>query len=458
MNDQLAPDDNQMDTSPALGTETMDEVPIALNEFDESNEQIRVLLGQVPHWFLRWGTTAIICCLLLMAALSWYIKYPDVVTADIVITTKHAPITVVSRAQGKLRPMLVADRDTVNKGQVLAVVENTARHEDVYALLQATEHLASVESSMLPVFSPNPFWRLGEVQESYQAFETSYQEWRLYQRLTPQAKAIASLQKQLAEYTRLLDKQRNQQQLYEKELLLGSKIFERTKAAFTRELISASELEQKQRDLVQSIRFRDDIKTQLSMTMIRLEELQNSILTLTLEKQRVENDYQQTYSSRLNALKTQIAQWEETYVLKAPIAGKVTFFDFRSENQYVKDGEEVLTIVPADDESLVGKVSMSLRNSGKVKDGHRVLVHLQNYPSREFGMLVGTVQHMALVPKNNTYAIEVEFANGLQTTFNKTLEFRQELQGSAEIITEDLRLIERIFYQIVGLINRPVRD
>jgi multidrug resistance efflux pump len=429
-----------------------------LDDLDESNEQIGVVLGQVPNWFLSWGTTVIFCGLLLMVALSWYIKYPDVVTAEIVITTKHPPITVVSRTEGKLQPILVADRDKVEKGQVLGIVENTARYEDVYALLHVVEHLASIDSSALLEFTSNPFWRLGEVQDSYQAFEKSYQDWRLYQRLTPQAKAIASLQKQMTEYTRLLEKQRDQQQLYEKELQLGSKIFERNKQAFARELISPSELEQKQKDLFQAIRYRDDIKTQLSITSIRLEELQNSLLNLTIEKHRVESDYQQALSARLNALKTQISHWEETYVLKSPIAGKVTFFAFRSENQFVKSGEEVLTIVPDEEANLIGRVSMNLHNSGKVKDGNQVLVHLQNFPSREFGMLVGTVKHMALVPKNNTYAIEVEFHNGLKTTFNKTLEFRQELQGSAEIVTEDLRLIERIFYQLVSLMNRPTRE
>jgi multidrug resistance efflux pump len=457
-NELVESNGNHMGTSSELEPQMLEGTPTALDDLDESNEQIRVILGQVPNWFLMWGTTVSFCCLLIMAALSWYIKYPDVVTADIVITTKTSPITVVARTQGKLKPILVADRDEVQKGQVLAVIENTAQYQDVYALLHTAETLASVDSSTLPVFSPNSRWQLGDVQESYQAFEKSYQDWRLYQRLTPQAKAIASLQKQLAEYTRLLEKQRDQLQLYEKELQLASKIFERNKEAFTRQLISPLELEQKQKELFQAIRYRDDIKTQLSNSTIRIEELQNSILNLTIEKQRVESDYHQTLASRLNALKTQISQWEENYALKSPIAGKVTFFDFRSENQFVKSGEEVMTIVPAKEENLVGKVSMNLHNSGKVKDGNQVLVHLQNYPSREFGTLLGTVKNIALVPKNNTYAIEVGFQNGLKTTFNKTLEFRQELKGSAEIITEDLRLIERVFYQLVSLMNHPTRD
>jgi multidrug resistance efflux pump len=434
------------------------ENPSILDDIDESNEQIRVVLGQVPNWFLCWGTTVIFFCLIMMMTLCWYIKYPDVVMAQIVVTTKNPPITVVARTNGKLNPIMVADHDQVQKDQVLAVIENTAHYEDVYALLRAAENLASREFSALPVFSPNSFWRLGEVQESYHAFEKSYQDWRLYQSLNPQAKAITSVQKQMGEYTRLLEKQQGQQQLYEKELQLASKIFERIKHAFERELISPSELEQKQKELFQAIRYRDDIKNQVSTTTIRIEELQNSILNLTIEKQRAENEHRQTLTSRLDALKTNISRWEETYVLRAPIGGKVTFFEFRSEKQFVKNGQEVMTIVPGEEESLVGKVSMNLRNSGKVKDGNKVLVHLQNYPSHEFGMLVGTVKNIALVPKNDAYAIEVEFNRGLTTTFNKTLEFRQEMQGSAEIITEDLRLIERIFYQVISLLNLPARD
>jgi multidrug resistance efflux pump len=426
-----------------------------LDGIDESNEQIRVVLGQVPPWFLCWGTTMIFVCLIMMVTLGWYIKYPDVVQAAIVITTKSPPIAVVARTNGKLNPILVADQEAVEPGRVLAVIENTARPKDVYALRQAVEGLGSLDPSALATFTARPSWQLGEIQESYHAFEKSLQDWRLYQRLDPQAKALASLQKQVGEYSRLLAKQQSQQQLYEKELQLASQIFERHKQAFERQLISPADLEQRQRELFQATRYRDDIKNQVSTTAIRIEEIQNSMLNLTVDKQRAESEYRQSLAARLDALKTGISQWEETYVLRAPIGGQVTFFDFRSENQYVKDGEEVLTIVPDEEERPVGKVSMSLHNSGKVKDGNKVLVQLQNYPAREFGMLVGTVNNIALVPKNNAYAIEVAFHDGLRTTFNQSLQFRQEMQGSAEIITEDLRLIERIFYQLISLLNLP---
>lgn len=51
------------------------------------------------------------------------------------------------------------------------------------------------------------------------------------------------------------------------------------------------------------------------------------------------------------------------------------------------------------------------------------------------------------------YYVDVLLPKGLQTSFGKKLAFDRELKGSAEIVTEDLRLIERFFYQIRKLLG-----
>ena len=38
--------------------------------------------------------------------------------------------------------------------------------------------------------------------------------------------------------------------------------------------------------------------------------------------------------------------------------------------------------------------------------------------------------------------------------YNKEIDFKQEMRGTAEIITEDLRLFERFFYQFKQLLDR----
>jgi len=86
--------------------------------------------------------------------------------------------------------------------------------------------------------------------------------------------------------------------------------------------------------------------------------------------------------------------------------------------------------------------------SGKVKVGQEVKIKFDGYPFNEFGAVEGKIESISMIARDNLYLINVSLPNGLKTTYNKTLEFKQEMQGIADIITEDMRLIERIFNQI----------
>jgi hypothetical protein len=92
---------------------------------------------------------------------------------------------------------------------------------------------------------------------------------------------------------------------------------------------------------------------------------------------------------------------------------------------------------------------MPVIGSGKVEIGQTVNLKFDNYPFDEYGMVMGEVESISELPtKDNTYIIRISLPNGLHSSYNKDLEFRQQMQGSAEIITEDLRLIERLFNQL----------
>ncbi|MFM8832546.1 MAG: secretion protein HlyD, partial [Cytophagales bacterium] len=56
----------------------------------------------MPGWLLRWGITLIFVLFLGLLAISWFIKYPDVIKATVVVTTNPAPINLVSRTSGKI--------------------------------------------------------------------------------------------------------------------------------------------------------------------------------------------------------------------------------------------------------------------------------------------------------------------------------------------------------------------
>jgi hypothetical protein len=154
-------------------------------------------------------------------------------------------------------------------------------------------------------------------------------------------------------------------------------------------------------------------------------------------------------------LKKVIKDWELAYTLKSSVSGVVTFLQVWNENQTINVGDNVFSIIPDAKNSFVGKVKAPALNSGKIKVGQRVNIRLANYPDREFGVLKGEIKNISLVPdKDGNLLLDVALPNGLKTSYNKQIIFQQEMKGSAEIVTEDLRLIERILYQFKSIFEQ----
>jgi multidrug resistance efflux pump len=154
-------------------------------------------------------------------------------------------------------------------------------------------------------------------------------------------------------------------------------------------------------------------------------------------------------------LKKVIKDWELAYALKSSISGKVTFLQVWTENQTINTGDNVFSIIPDAKNGFIGKVKAPALNSGKIKTGQRVNIRLANFPDREFGVLKGKIQNISLVPdKDGNLLIDVALPDGLKTSYNKQILFQQEMKGSAEIVTEDLRLIERILYQFKSIFEQ----
>ena len=88
-----------------------------------------------------------------------------------------------------------------------------------------------------------------------------------------------------------------------------------------------------------------------------------------------------------------------------------------------------------------------------MKLGSRVVVKLDNYPYTEFGSIEGTVSSISLLAEPQkteqsvieTYLLIVDLPKGLTTNYGETLDFRYEIGGTADIVVNERRLIERLF-------------
>ncbi|MFT4665067.1 MAG: hypothetical protein ACI8YQ_004836 [Polaribacter sp.] len=154
-------------------------------------------------------------------------------------------------------------------------------------------------------------------------------------------------------------------------------------------------------------------------------------------------------------LKEAIKDWENLYVLQSNIEGKVSFLNFWNRNQTVNQGDLVSIIIPIENSSYIAKLKTPAQKSGKLKKGQKVNIKLANYPDTEFGVLIGDEKNISLTAdKEGLYYLDPDLPDELITSYKKEIKFKQEMKGSAEIITEDLRLIERFFYQLKEVFQR----
>jgi HlyD family secretion protein len=76
----------------------------------------------------------------------------------------------------------------------------------------------------------------------------------------------------------------------------------------------------------------------------------------------------------------------------------------------------------------------------------------------EYGMVKGVVRSISMVPENQVYTVEVELPNGLTTFYDEQLEFSQQMQGTAEVITDDTRLLERIVRPLRFVMEKNLKE
>ena len=191
---------------------------------------------------------------------------------------------------------------------------------------------------------------------------------------------------------------------------------------------------------------------EIASIRMQIAESRNRLSQLAVEKHVEERRMHLELLSSYHELNDQMKQWEQTYVFKAPFDGQVEFLKFWTNGQFVQAGENVFGIVPKENK-ILGQVLLPAMGAGKVKEGSRVSIKLDDYPYAEFGSIQGTVKSISLITNEyktsqssiNTYLVLVDMPDGLITNYGDKLDFKYEIGGQADIIVKDRRLIERLF-------------
>lgn len=415
-----------------------------LKDIELKSQEVKEILSSMPSWLIRWGITLAGGIVLLILLASWIIKYPDVVPAKVTITTYNPPARIIARNSGRLQ-LLVKDNQHVKQGQYVAVIENSTDFRkvlDVQNDLNKLNNFLITEEITLPDSNFPEDANLAEMQPDYISLLKSLKEYRQFIAMDIQAQRIFHLQKRVKHYEEMAIQLKHEETLANREVDISSNRLKVDSLLVSTGTLAPLDKNNSEYLYIQNAKGLEIIKSAVIQNNIKITELHSEIAELLISTKDNRNKLKNTIEQAYKNLSAKIMLWEQSYVMKSPIDGNISFFSYWSNNHYAKQDDEVMIVVPAESE-IFGNVLMSLSGSGKVRENQVVNIKLDGYPYQQFGIVKGVVTHISLVPKNEQYAIKINLPQGLNTTYNRKIEFKQEMSGTAEIITDNRRILER---------------
>jgi multidrug efflux pump subunit AcrA (membrane-fusion protein) len=421
-------------------------------EVNLRSEDIEEILGTPPGWLIRWGTTVLVGCISLMLFAGWMIQYPDVITAKITISTAMPPVPIVANTNTYISRFLVKEGQAVQRGDVLVILQSSARYEDVMKLNKAVNAMLRAEIDSFPDLQPKTDLELGDLQGDYNLFLQYLSKISNKQQSNANVSAANKISTANRQITQLETSIKTDQQARDRlsrqlqQVRESVAVFEKQ---FEEGLVPRLRLEQERTQLYDIERRYDDIEENINRRKNEIFNLRNSIGAVRFITPTGEPGAEQRLLESLNILRANLDKWKKTYLLTAPTEGRISLnTSFYSDQQHVSEGDQVLAVVPPEDGKIVGRLALPIAGSGKVRPKQRVVIRLESYPHYEFGALEGIIETKSLASNNNQYAILVALPKGLKTQYGRTINFEQQLQGEADIITEERRFLQRIVDQL----------
>ena len=422
------------------------------------SSEVQEFISNKPGFTVRWGITVFFLILVGLAVICWFIQYPDIVPAKAILNSVNAPKSVITITDGKLIKITVKDNQPVTQGQLLGYMESIAVPASVIQIaeqLDSIGHLIETNRTdeILTYFpdanSSYNLNSLGELQASYQTFIQTFIAFKDFLRSGFYLRKKAMLQTDMQNIQRLHNILLTQKELLGQDLSLTQQTFNANDTLLRQKVISQFDYRNEKSKL---------ISKQLSLPQINTSVVNNESQQNDKRKEVAELENQiivqkNTFIQALHTLQSQIEAWQFKYLLEAPVSGTVSFAGFFQENQEIKTGQQLFYIIPPNTKYFV-EMMIPQYNFGKVKEGQKVLLKFQAYPYQQYGSVEGTIEHINTLPSDSGYLAKVILPKGLLTNYQKPLQYRHGLFAQAEIITENMRLLQRFYSNLTDQLKR----
>lgn len=429
-----------------------------LEDIEIRSEEVQEILGTPPSWMVRWGSLTALALFVLLMWLSFLVKYPDVVEADIRLVSKDPPVRITASNASRIDEVIVKNNTYVDSGQALIAFRSTANFRHVLTLEDYIVALPGLKDEDLLKFKVPNNLVLGELQADlfdFQDVQLKYNS-EMYRNLS--TSDLRSSQSRISRLDRSLD--------YQKEMRrqIQEQIAEAEQERKNKEhLVSVNQASQEDVNRVQ--RRIMELNKELIRTETEIRDRDSELSALRIKVRSMERgaDNETNFASDVLResflrLRAGVNTWKQKNIIEAPRSGLLQIVGRNVvENNFVYKDEPLMVIVPSKSKEIVGKMFIPFNRSGRVKRKQKVIVRLESLDYQEYGVLEGEVNWKSLSPRDDGQKVEVpidvSFPKGMVTTAGKQVPTDEELFGEARIITEERRFIERIFSGIRGYSN-----
>lgn len=423
------------------------------------SDETQEVLGGIPSRIHRIGLYSLAILVATLLVGGYVFRYPDIILAEIKITPSNIVQPLVAPNSGYIVHLHVPNGTKVYAGSIIAEIGSSTLGRDALSVEQYTNvvkaHLLKGHKILALDSLPPKLLSLGRLENSHQAFLQSINRLILFEKQNYYPLRIKAQKMLNFMSTQLVKEAIHQRKISMERSNLSELQLRRDSLLWKKGLISEEAYEQaRSSTLAQHGSWSSAISLE---TQSRRQSMEGEIGLFELEQKykETEEELRSAILTSADALLAEISSWREAYLLTAKTEGKLLYWGNHYEQQYVTAGEKLFTVRSATRQEALGILTLSAQGAGKIEIGQRVIIRLNNYPDTEYGLLEAKVRYLSPnADEKGFYLAEVYFPKGLKTSYGEVLSNEVELSGVAEVITQDKRLIERIFSPIYKLFHQ----
>jgi len=431
----------------------------AINEQTLYSAAIKDIISYKPVWIVRNGIMLFLIIITGMILMTFFIEYPDIVNTNAKLVSVNPPVELKTKVAGKLMRLYAKEKDSVAKGTIIGEMESLADAGKVMELsvstLRVKQLMDASETANAIRFFESSYTKkgwdvgLGEVQEAYHIFMSSFHVFSQYLESGFYFRKKRMLNTDIGFLQRLQQNLLQQQLMQREDVALAEKTFEANESLSKDKVISAFDYRNEKSKLIGKSLSLPQLSASLISNESTMHEKRKEILQLENEIAQQKNIFIQSLNSFIAALE----QWQTNYLIKAPVSGNIAFSDFIQENQFYPINQTICFVNP-NNTQFYAQVQIPQNNFGKIKAGQEVQLKLPAYPYQEFGSIKGQLDFIAAIPSDSGFIGKIILPEGLHTSQQKQLQYREGLKASAAIITSDRKLSDRVLSSLTSHFDR----